>query len=181
MAQLGNFSELVGLSGSNQLSRATRFSTGTNAAGYALESVVARIASVSGVPAPRVSIYDDASGLPGASVHALTSPASFGAGQMTFSAPAGAVLAANTHYWVVFENTASGSYNVLHTSSAAEDPGAAAGWSIADNRASRSSDTAAFQTLPFSVHLIGVIGAPRTASTDATLSDLTLADAPTIR
>ena len=81
-----------------------------------------------------MSIYSAAAdGDPEESRYELSNPSGFsGAGTYTFDAPANAVLAKQTTYFVVMEATTTAAYIVRATASNDEDSGAAMGWSIAD-------------------------------------------------
>ena len=121
--------------GANGLQAAQQFTTGSNAGGYTFSGVRADIEVPSNPGTPRVRIHTvNSSGNPGNVVHNLTNP-SLGDGIETFAAPADATLAADTNYFVVFDDTSGNVarfYDVQQTDSNAEDAGGAAGWSIAD-------------------------------------------------
>ena len=158
---------------------AIQFTTGNHTVGYVVDTVGLRLSAVDGAT-PRVSIYSDSSGEPGASLKTLANPSTeppllawgdFDAG--------GYRLAPNTSYWIVLER-ATGTGQVLYraTESTAEDAGTAEGWSIGDRRSSYSSSgawspTSGSRAIP---HMV-IRGAEAEASTDATLSALALADA----
>ena len=125
----------VGLDSGIRFSQAQRFTTG-NAGGYTLSEVVADIGSTPAAQ-PVVSIRTvNSSGSPGTVQYTLTNPASWGAGQQTWTAPSNATLDANTSYFVVFaaQEGSNDRYLVSTTTSNGEDAGAASGWSIADDR-----------------------------------------------
>ncbi len=168
---------LVGDDGINPpVRRAQQFTTGPG--GYLLRSVVAALAPVRGGAVPRVSIYTDASGAPGASLYVLTNPSSFtDYGNNTFTAQGKAILRANTNYWVVFENASAGSgdptlYFVTVTRSNSEDPGAARGWSIAVIASEAQPTDWAISTSSLRIAIQGEV-----LSSDANLSALALFDA----
>ena len=118
---------------------AQAFTTGSNADGYLLTHVSAVMRYDGGV-IPRyaaVGIHKDASGVPGVSVGTLAKQGDPGSarGPVVFAASGdGIYLNAETKYWFVIDL-----FGVLpltklfFTSSDAEDAGAAAGWSIADD------------------------------------------------
>ena len=110
------------------------FTTGSDAGGYVLDAVVLNFAS-----APSWATVQLATGVSqtsaGTTVATLTNPATLAAGNLRFTAPAGTTLSAGTQYFVVVQ----GSGSVWDTASKAEDAGAAAGWSIADDTYSRNS------------------------------------------
>ena len=123
-----NFDRHVGLA----------FTTGGNTAGYTLSAVEAKLGSTVD-DETQVSIYTTSSdGLPDSSLHVLNNPSSLTASAInTFPADAGATLAANTTYAVLFnidlQTPLVTDDTVLRlTSSASEDANPASGWSIAD-------------------------------------------------
>ena len=125
---------------------AQKFTTGSNALGYTLSEVVAKLKVVGSDSIPVVSIYSDSSGTPGTSLYTLTSPSSITAGDMEFTAPANATLSKETDYFVVFENTNQGgrgsdAYRVSLSGSKSEDAGAARGWSIHDKHHNMNSSS----------------------------------------
>ena len=91
---------------------------------------------------PRVSIYTaDPSGAPGSSLYVLSNPITLTDDAInSFNAPANATLAKETDYFVVFEETETGSasYSLNFTEVGDEDSDAASGWSIADEYHSRA-------------------------------------------
>ena len=129
--------DLVGVTDQFPLG-ALSFTTGGHSGVYRLNSVrVAGIVNDDGAT-PKVSLYSDASGLPGTVLHALTVPSGIPTGATANPAPAElttdiAVLAPNTTYWVVFERTASSAnFYLRFTDSTDDDFGAASGWSLGD-------------------------------------------------
>ena len=123
---------------------AQEFTTGSQAGGYTITGVTLELGSVSSGDMPRVSIYTAATNDPGAVRYVLDNPASFPFGRLTFTAPSGATLNADTDYFVVVESLAAasgGSFRVDMTAGDAEDPGGASGWSIGDVLRLRDSDT----------------------------------------
>ncbi len=133
------------------------FTTGGLSGGYTLTSVDIHFAEVRGTPSYTVSIHNDASGSPGATVvGTLTKPDSLRVGANTFRASGAALaLAANTTYHVVIdlagysESDPSLRHEVEWTTSGDEDAGAAAGWSIADSLLVRTwSSTASTWSTP---------------------------------
>ena len=134
----------VGISGATNQEIAVAFTTGPGEAGYTLAEVGVRLASVSADASPKVSVYTTSSGNPDSPLHVLTNPDTVANGDVTFTAAAGATLAANTTYAVVFQQTGtSGSYQVWGTTSAAEDAGGACDWSIADKLVFRDAAASA--------------------------------------
>ena len=124
------------------------FTTGGNAVGYVLDAVVLDFATV---PAGSTFSVHLATGVSstnaGTMVATLTGPATVAAGELRFTAPAGTTLSADTQYFVVVQSTTQ-SGNASLTASKAEDAGAAAGWSIADEARTRTlSSTEGFPTV----------------------------------
>ena len=154
---------------------AQRFTTGDNTAGYTLSEVDMHIGSFASADGARVSIYSkDASGNPGSSLHVLTNTSITSGDFNTFTAPTNTTLSADTDYFVVMEAT-SGSFNGSGTDSAAEDSGAASGWSINDEVHSKGTGD---WTADAGSLLIAVKGTAVTvtASDVDTLGALSLAD-----
>ncbi|WP_419166737.1 choice-of-anchor R domain-containing protein [Candidatus Palauibacter sp.] len=121
---------------------AQRFTTGSNPAGYTLQSVVLNLLEGSGTgQVVRVAIHDDgSSGNPGTLLAVLDSPAdpigdnSGTAGNRTFAAPSALSLNADTEYWVVVSNTTTDNsyFDISVTNSNNETT--AHGFSIRDSR-----------------------------------------------
>ncbi len=116
------------------------FTTGSNAAGYALTSVGASLANGPSGQSDRDSIRaevwsDDGSsgGAPGAKLYDLAVPASVTTGIVDFAAPEGALLAPGARYYLVIYTTGAYNMGIGQTDTNAEDTGAAPGFSI-DNR-----------------------------------------------
>ena len=183
---------IVGNIDTATLAQAQQFTTGDEEDGYTLSEIVAKLEEVGGNSSPRVSIFSDSSpsGYPGSSLYVLTNPTSLANGSNTFAAPANTTLARASDYWVVFENTATGTaaddrYSIGRTTdyNGKEDAGTASGWSIANLHYYR---TQADQTGHdwgghLTVLLIAIKGATSgsstTTSTDATLDVLEFKDA----
>ena len=160
---------------------AQAFTTGDRAA--ALASVLLPLRRVAGRPEPDYSVSlraSDASGEPGASLVTLTGPSSVpeAGSLLSFTPPAsGITLAADTTYYVVLDSAATNSalQNLsvwYHTASDDEDPGATAGWSIADARRDRTFTLSTWGTDTNSV-LLGVHGT-QLALSSATVNGATL-------
>ena len=113
---------------------AQQFTTGPNAGGYTVSTVLASVAAVNATP--RVRIHAANGNNPGAVLYTLTNPASFGTGQQTWTAPAGATLDPGTRYFVVFSRASGSNYRLRTTFDDGEDGGGASGWSIANDRRS---------------------------------------------
>ena len=168
---------VVGSIAELRYTQAQKFTTGDNEDGYTLSAVRFRIWTYSSDGA-KVSIHADASGNPGRSLYVLTGPAPIANnGFNAFAAPPGATLEANTDYFVVVEGGASGYFIVGDTRAAAEDAGAADGWSIDDRRHWRLSDDGGWLAAHGQSLLLSVSGTVDTAaSADATLRGLAVND-----
>ena len=154
--QAFNGSVNIGFLGQDRWEHATSFTTGGNATGYTLSGVEVGVGSITNA-SPRVSIYTTTSaGLPDSSLHVLSNPVSLTPNAVnTFTASAGVTLAANTTYAVVLQQTgSSGWWTVDRTASTAEDPGAARGWSIADQRVFRNVAVAGSTWTPFTAEVL---------------------------
>ncbi len=136
---------------------AQAFTTGSHGLGYKLTSARIRFREDPSLDATSVtydvSIRTDAAGLPGATLGTLTNPAALADGLNTYTASGGGIdLAANTTYWVVFDVHSVGNPNkwrISITTRTAEDPGAAAGWSIADDQQSRANTATTWAPFSF--------------------------------
>ncbi len=124
---------------------ANAFTTGGNAAGYTLTRVDIPFKSVRPAQvAFSVEIWSSSGGNPGASLGTLTLDGTLSAGNNSFAASGGGIaLAANTTYFLVIDvtDTDSGTHLAV-TGLNAEDPGGAAGWSIADESRYRNWNSA---------------------------------------
>ena len=135
-----------------------------------------------------VSVWStDSSGLPSASLHTLTNPASITANTtVTFNAQSGATLEAGNTYAVVvyYDKTPSiGSPTWAGTDNAAES--GATGWTIADSTLYRLASATEWESNTDEVYKIRVNGSaasgdPPPLSTDATLSGLSLGTGVTL-
>ena len=163
---------------------AQAFTTGGNAGGYTLESVSLFFDDSIGagdIGDLEVTIRSDASGDPGTTLWTLTNPASVpkadypdpsAADAAVFTAPDGTVLEADTTYFVVvgYDQFA----GVLGLGEHGEESGGADGWSIA-NGSKWLQGTTWVDDIGDDPYIIRVNGeAKDAASTDATLSALSL-------
>ena len=168
----------IGALGSNHQTVAVRFETGSHEGGYALTSVTINAENnIASDDSPRVSIYSAASGSdpdPNASVYTLTNPSSFGAGNLTFTAPADATLEKDTKYFVVVESAVDGGFYHVNATTSDSVDSMAAGWSLNTDRHFRTSDSGSWDSATV-VLLVG-INVSAILSPDATLSALALAD-----
>ena len=129
-----------------ETTQAQEFTTGANAEGYTLGSVVLNLRQAFGEgQLPLVAIHRDSSGTPGTLLGVLNNPADpFGdssllAGNRTFTAASGLSLEAGTDYWVWLKDTKSTVGREHYTASTANSAGQAGaeGFSIADGRLQR--------------------------------------------
>ena len=152
---------------------AQRVRTGMNTDGYTISEVDIRLKLVSG--STSVTIRKNASGEPGDLVAVLTNPRNLSPNSRnTFTAPVGTRLNASRSYWITVSEGISNRVQLAFTTSDSQT--GAQGWSIDNDRLYRSSDSESW-TNSDSALVIAIKGtAGITASTDATLSDLTLAD-----
>ena len=118
--------------GSNQTCLAQRFQTGTNTAGYNLESVVVKMGSLHTSGEPDMTVHEDSSNSPGEVLYTLSNPRTFTPNALHEFMVRDARLAANTWYWVRnCHDTSVSGFSWDHTiSNAGIDPGAADGWNI---------------------------------------------------
>ena len=157
--------------------RAQQFQTGTNTGGYTLAEIVVNIKDGrTGVPA--FALYTStADDKPATSIVALDGDSST-TGLQAFTPATATTLAASTKYFIVFSMT-SGDANLQRTASNNVDSGAATGWDIAEasfySTNSGTTWTSSGSSVEIAITGIVVVSAP-TLSTDATLSDLELAD-----
>ena len=153
---------------------AQAFTTGSFAGGYALESVDVKFDTIPASISIAAAIYsEDADGFPDTQVHSLTSPSTLAGSDVvrTFTAPAGAVLAPSTTYFLVMNP--SGFITYARTNSSNEDT-AETGWSIANQHRRQNDGSTTWSTASSKSLLIRVNGP---TSADATLSGLVLEDA----
>ena len=104
----------------------------------------------------------------------MTNPASLTAGVNTFTAPADTTLDAGETYFVHVEYTGSQTAELASIKADAEDSGASDGWSIGNDSLRRTATTWVAGDASLRIQ---VTGSNAAASTDATLSALTLTDA----
>ena len=124
----------------------TSFGTATwkRAQGFTTGSTTTDLGSIElkfGTAPDSSTIVQVVTGIPGSTtptvVATLTHPATYGTGNLTFTAPANTTLSANTEYFV----TVAGTGSVTSTTLNNEDSGGETGWSVADNRYSQNIAT----------------------------------------
>ena len=163
---------------------AQRFTTGSNTGGYTLEEVKISLIDVGANSVPVITI-NAANGVnPGTALYNLTNPTNLLSGTNIFTPPADATLSADTNYFVVMENSNTdnnnaGRYGGVLTSDNSEDNVGLSDWSIADiGRTGGNSWGNVSFSRAFKIRLSGTVepSEPIPASTDATLSDLSVND-----
>ena len=182
-ALVSNLYETPASTGTDFETVAQPFTTGNNPDGYVLTSVELRADDTTDGTRFRVQIVTlDGDGEPSALLYTLSNPASIDDGPLTFTAPASANLAADTSYAVqVVISSANGGPNpgaTLDVTPSWNEDLALYGWSIANTRFKRSSDTDPWSssfTRLVQMRIRGVFYSG--PSSDATLAALTLADA----
>ncbi len=151
------------------------FTTGQNTLGYSLTSIELGVGVAPGSGTLTVTVRgDNGSGDPGGNtLYTLNNPANVAAGLRTFTAPAGASLNANTQYFVqmVFAPNGSASYPQWdNTTSALQDSGSAIGWSIGNERHTRTPGSTGWGSTNFTVLQIRVNGQIRAPAAPMNLS-----------
>ena len=153
------------------------FTTGSDTAGYTLTSIDIGYNDSSNT-AFTASIWSSftADNSPNSLLYSLTPPATFSAGNLTFTAPANATLTSGTTYFIMLALADAGSITVKRTATTNpdEDADAAAGWSIANTYVFYSGGWGTSSSnKPL---LVAVKGTVYAGSNDATLSALTVND-----
>jgi len=136
------------IGGTGAVDLAQAFTTGGNAGGYVLTRAQVEFAAVGALldTSVAVGVFTESSGEPGSSIGSLTDLSSRVSNSdqlVSFGHPFGIDLKASTTYFLVLDTSSSvhASTSVRNTASDAEDAGASAGWSIADNIQSRLDGT----------------------------------------
>ena len=163
---------------------AQAFGTGSNTAGYDLDSIVLDFDDApTGIGTLTVTVRADASGDPsGTALYTLTTPDPIADDDLAiFTAPTGATLDADSTYWVVASyNSASGGprwWRVLLSNGI--DSGGATGWTIdspfkIDSRNNPDGWAVSSASRGLKLQVKGTVKGTTTTSTDATLSGLAL-------
>ena len=171
--------------GSQSVSQQSQpFTTGSNLGGYTLNSVKV---GLGGTADSRTRLFhivpNQSNGQPDLSDSTkfitLTTPSSLSSNSLnTFTAPAGAKLAANTTYHLYLASADGGvPGNIQRVSSQDEDDGGAPGWSIGNTRYWRSSGSGPWSINIATIVRMQIIGRNALPSTDAKLSGLTIVGA----
>ena len=116
--------------------RAQKFTTGSAAHGYVLESAVIAIDAAGADAMPRVAITTDDSGDPGTTLYTLQPPPGVATGELTFLAPADSTLEPDTSYWILVSNgntqdQDAARFTLRYTRRDGVDGGGLPGWSVA--------------------------------------------------
>ena len=125
--------------GANGFVNAQAFTTGSHALGYVLSAVEAVVEgnapTATELATIRAELWSVASGgAPNAKIADLTVPSSFSAGTVSFAAPANTVLVSGRSYFLMLYTTGNYDMQIDYVETGDEDSGAAAGWSIANDR-----------------------------------------------
>ena len=129
-----------GRTSSDFRNQAQAFTTGGNSLGYPVASIEVDLDSPPGNATLTAEIWDDdGSGNPGNLIFTLSNPENVATGIVRFTAPADTRLDANTKYWVHLNYNGNTKPRWGKTYSDGEDSGAYSGWSIANDRRSRTS------------------------------------------
>ncbi len=172
------------------ITQANAFTTGSNAAGYTLTGIDFHVRATSSLTATHLStltasVWTSGGSAPsgnaitalGTKLADLTVPTSATTGVVTFAAPAGTTLAANTTYYVAIGSptfTGDPNLQINTTTSDSEDAGSASGFSIAN--VSYSSGIAPWAQNGSSVALaFRVNGAAKTGVVTVSESSLAIA------
>ena len=108
------------------------FTTGYNLPGYTVTGVTIISEDAQGDDIDLQVCEVDGNGLPTTACTDLTPPATFAAGPLTFNAPTGSTLTADTAYMVVFKTPGGDQVQVNATTSDDEDSSSLPDWSIRD-------------------------------------------------
>ena len=154
---------------------AQRFVTGAAADEFIISEVQIQLAVAAGKDTTITIKENTTSDRPGNLVATLTNPATLTSNSLnTFTAPAGTTLAANTSYWITVNEGFTEQDGVSFPITDSNAQTGEAGWSIDDRFLWKIAHTNNWYVAQESL-LIAIRGTA-TVSTDATLSDLTLAD-----
>ena len=144
---VSNLGQSNGGSANDANDHAQNFTTGDHAAGYKLTEVrIDLIIDGTDLPSYEVEIWSVGSnGQPENKLGTLTKPYTLTSGANTFTSSAGIDLEPSTSYAVVYDLRSRGAnwfVQNAHSTANGEDSGAAAGWSIGDDKWFRNWDSA---------------------------------------
>ena len=151
------------------------FTTGANSGGYTITEVSVRVYLVPVGSSTAVKIRENGSdNLPGNEVATLNNPTTLTDNTLhVFTAPTNTTLNASTTYWISV-NDGAGSNRVNYDSTTSDAQAGETGWTIGDSSIWRAAETSDWSTQNASL-VVEVKGyANAAASTDATLSALTV-------
>ena len=151
---------------------AQQFTTGTNPDGYTLSEVVVNIRA-GGVATPTFSIHTSSSNRPDTNVVNLTGSVST-AGLQSFVPASVTTLTPATKYYVVFSISSGDAISLGGTDTNDEDPGAAAGWSIANYYLYTTSGSWSFSTQSMEIAIKGTVQTTSTTNAAPTASNRTV-------
>ena len=155
---------VITLDGTNLKGASQGFTTGRNADGYLLESIVVKLNELGSYEDFEVNLHADSLGYPtGGSLVLLGAEGSARSGEVTFEARRRTLLQANTTYHVVIERK-SNELDVVFTSDNGEDSGGAEGWSIKNNNITTAPNFGSTQNAGSSLQISVLgwgIGAPQ--------------------
>ena len=172
---VSNASQATRTSGSTHF-LAQSFRTGTNTSGYTVSEVQIYLTDITDPTglidrATNVKIRSDNNGAPGYEVALLTNPESFTDFAFnTFTAPADAtVLRGNRTYWISV-NEGISSNRMTYGSTSGTGQTGATGWSIADGRIYRASESASWinDTVIMKITVKGTVNPPDTTAPTVT-------------
>ena len=178
--QASNGTTITGNNGGTQTKHAQKFTTGSNPTGYTLDEVRLYIGSAGNTSGPVITVNSGTGNNPGTVIYTLDNPGTLTSDTVnSFTATSGTTLDADTSYFVVMENTSTGSsgnqrYHVGTTLSNAEDSSGLSDWDIDnDGRTGTPNWGPTSSGVGYSIQVRGTTN----ASNDATLSNLVLQDA----
>ena len=110
------------------------FTTGSNAGGYPLDSVVLALVKPSGsTRGAQVRLYSDNSGNPGNWIFTFSSPTTISNGNNTFVAPGGHRLTPDTTYHIEVQRSGGSGSNLSTSRTGSDDESSSFGWEVANS------------------------------------------------
>ena len=154
---------------------AQKFTTGPDVLGYFISTVELNLQNAAGQNIA-VMLKENSSNRPGNLLETLTNPAPLVSSSVnTFTVPNDRTLDPNTTYWITINEGVSGAKAEVRSRTQNTET-SAYGWTIGNTRLFKSSLNSNWTSVTSSFVQLVVRGTVRTASTDATLSDLALED-----
>ena len=155
---------------------AQRFTTGPDVLGYFISTVELNLQNAAGRNIAVMLKENNSSNRPGNLLETLTNPAPLVSSSVnTFTVPNDRTLDPNTTYWITINEGVSGAKAEVRSRTQNTET-SAYGWTIGNTRLFKSSLNSNWTSVTSSFVQLVVRGTVRTASTDATLSDLALED-----